>query len=155
MSKPSIYAAFGPKEAIYRQALNAFCGQLTDAILALKDSKMSLSDALVELFEKEIDFYCLNDPPLGCLLVCTAPTETINCPEVQRDLATAVTAMDAAFREIITAAGLGATAEQGHHVAATAMGLQGVLHTLAIRTRAGQHPEQLKAFVRLHVPQLL
>ena len=102
MSKPSVYAAFGTKEELYCESLKIFCDGLVGAVVACELSDESLADVLVNLFEREIDFYCQEDPPRGCFLVCTAPAETANCDAIREILSSTLRSIDGAFDRLHT-----------------------------------------------------
>ena len=155
MSKPSVYAAFGTKEELYCESLKIFCDGLVGAVVACELSDESLADVLVNLFEREIDFYCQEDPPRGCFLVCTAPAETANCDAIREILSSTLRSIDGAFDRLIkSAVRLGKLSDETD-VRTTAMTLQAILHTLAIRVRAGESPRSLKRYIREAVPAIL
>ncbi len=81
----------------------------------------------------------------GCYLVGTAATEAVANPEVREMLAGSVRDMDEGFREAFSAAQ--ARGELGPQADPKALALlaTSVVHTLALRARAGQSRAVLRA----------
>ena len=154
MNRPSIYNAFGNKEAIYRKSLAFFCGQL-DAAVETLDRGDDLVGGLTAFFDQAIDVYCGGSPPLGCLMVCTAPSEALAHPEVRGDLQALISRLDAGFARRLARAQaegeFGTTLDPSR----TAELLQATLQTLALRARAGTHPDDLRRLARYAVEALI
>lgn len=155
MSKPSVYSAFGGKEQLYRRSLSEFCEGLVAAINNCDISEDALETVLIRFFDSEIDYYHQDSPPRGCFLFCTAPTETANCPEVRAILATTIRRIDKSFEQLLKNAVRLGKLPDSVDLRVTAMSLQSVMQTLAIRIRAGQSAPALKRYVKAVVPVLL
>lgn len=154
MNRPSIYNAFGNKEAIYRKSLDFFCGQLDAAVDAL-DGCDDVVTGFIGFFDQAIDVYCGQSPPLGCLMVCTAPSEALSHPEVRGDLADLIERLDAGLARRLARA-----KDEGQVSAAldpgrTAELLQATLQTLALRARAGTAADDLREIARYAVGTLV
>ena len=155
MNRPSIYNAFGNKEAIYRHALARFCGQLDVAVTALFDEQTPVHDAFSTFFTQAIEVYCGGSPAMGCLMICTAPAEALMHAEIGKDLGGLIERLDEAFTLRL---------EQAHDarevaptVAPKLAGqlLQATLQTLALRARSGASAESLKTLAAYAVASLL
>lgn len=155
MKRPSIYLAFGDKEALYRSALARFCGQLDAGIEETLRPSLPLREGLIAFFDRAIDVYTATEPSLGCLMVCTAPAEALLRPDVGADLAGLLARLDRAFGRRLRRA-----VEQGELDAEsspdlTAKLLQATLQTLALRARAGASRAVLRKLSRHAVERLL
>ncbi len=119
MNRPSLYAAFGDKQALYLKTLEAYlAGRRKDVAAALAAGR-PLRETLRELYETVLDRFLEGDRGArGCYLVGTAATEAVDNPEVREALA----------RE------LGPEADPE----ALATVASAIVYTLALRARAGQ-----------------
>ena len=69
MKRPSIYNAFGDKEALYRAALNAFRSGLEDGLEELSEAG-DIEQALMRFFSRALDVYTAGETPMGCFIFC-------------------------------------------------------------------------------------
>ena len=154
MNRPSIYNAFGNKEALYRQSLAQFCGQLDAGIKACLSQNPEFREGLNAFFEQAIAIYCASDPNLGCLMICTAPAESINSSDIKSDLASLIKRVDKTFAQHISNAIDNGQLNMGTDVEMLAAHLQASLHTIAIRARAGASKQSLRKYASFAVQQL-
>lgn len=154
MNRPSIYNAFGNKEALYRQSLAQFCGQLDAGIEACLSQIPDFREGLSAFFEQAIALYCASDPSLGCLMICTAPAESINSPDIKGDLASLIKRVDKSFAHHIGNAINDGQLSKQTDVELLAAHLQASLHTIAIRARAGASKQSLRKYASFAVQQL-
>lgn len=136
MNRPSLYAAFGDKEALYRRALARFAaGVRAEVAHALAAPR--LADALAAFYRGALDVYCAADPPLGCFVLCTAAVEAPAHPEVRADLAAVIDEIDAVLARRFEAARRAGELPAEAEPRTLARLAQAVLHSLALRARAG------------------
>ena len=154
LNRPSIYNTFGNKEALYRQSLAMFCGQLDSGIEFCLNNNADLRRGLLEFFEQALDVYCASEPGLGCLMVCTAPSEAINSEAVKNDLTSLIKRVDRAFEENLKRARTSGQLEEHCDIKMLAMHLQASLHTIALRARAGESKRSLKKYIDFALGQL-
>jgi AcrR family transcriptional regulator len=155
MRRPSIYNAFGNKEDIYRKSLMLFCGQLDRALEETLESSFSIREGLIAFFNQAIEAYCGNNPPMGCLMICTAPSVSLSHPEVGRDLVGLIQRLDKGFtKRLERAEGEGEIAGD-QKLVLTAKMLQAILQTLAIRARTGESSSALRKLARFGVENLI
>jgi AcrR family transcriptional regulator len=146
MNRPSLYAAFGDKQALYLKTLASYrAGRRTDLAKALAAGR-PLPDVLRAVYYWMLDRFLEGDRGArGCYLVGTAATEAVGNPEVREILVGSLREIDEVFRAAFSAAQergeLGPEADPK----ALAMLASAVVHTLALRARAGQPPAILKA----------
>jgi len=155
MNRPSIYNAFGNKEAIYRKVLAQFCGQLSMAIESALSQTPDIKQGLMKFYDLAVDLYCGTDPSLGCLMMCTAPVETAAHPEVRKDLETLISTVDDRLQQHLQYAAQKGALKRGLDTELTAQLLQAVLHSLALRARAGEADANLREFARFSVQTIL
>ena len=155
MNRPSIYNAFGNKEAIYRRSLERFCGQLDQGLKATLGSGNSLAAGLYAFFDQAIEVYCGNQPPLGCLMICTAPSEAISHPEVGNDLKALIQRLDAGFTERLVRAKHEGELPDATQPKFAAQLLQATLQSIALRARSGHSKSSLRNLARYTVNVIL
>ncbi|MGR8950473.1 MAG: TetR family transcriptional regulator C-terminal domain-containing protein, partial [Gammaproteobacteria bacterium] len=90
----------------------------------------------------------------GCLMICTAPAESINSPEIKDDLANLIKRVDKAFEENIANAISAGQLEKDVEMQTLAMHIQASLHTIALRARAGSSKQLLRKYADFAVRQL-
>lgn len=156
INRPSLYATFGDKQTMYLRAV-AYFESAMDAQLKLSlDQDRPLIEGLVEFYQSSIDFYLSGEgPPRGCLVICTAATEAPEEPAIRQALARVLAKMDNAFEARIARA-----VERGELSRAVAPRVLGqlaaaVMHSLAVRARAGSRREQLLTFSRTAAVHIL
>ncbi len=154
MNRPSIYNAFGNKDEIYRKALARFCGQLDQGLQETLQASTSLRGGLKAFFYQAIDVYCGSNPPMGCLMICTAPAEAVAHPEVAADLRGLIERLDRAFAQRLERAQLEGELPEHYPIDHTAQLLQATLQTIALRARSGSSRRKLRELARHAVERL-
>lgn len=154
MTRPSIYNAFGNKEAIYRVALARFCGQLDVGLQETLEGPQAIKPALVAFFDQAIDVYCGNNPPMGCLMICTAPVEALSHPEVGEDLKALIQRLDNSFVQRIKRAKKEGELSADVEPKLAGKMLQATLHSLALRARSGEPKSELRKLVGYAVTKI-
>ncbi len=140
MRRPSLANAFGDKAALYRRALARFADRAR-AAAAAQLADPDLGRALERFDLAALEVYFSSDPPRGCAVVCTAPAAALVHPDVRDDLLGVVRDLDAALARRFALAG-DAEPDLSARLA------QAVLHTLAIRARAGESRASLRRLAR-------
>ena len=81
MNRPSIYAAFGDKQTLYRQALDHYRARVRMAINEVLDEERPLRDALRDFYERAIEMYLSGQGSgRGCFVNRTALTDRSRTP---------------------------------------------------------------------------
>ena len=144
MNRPSLYGAFGDKRALYLKTLEHYGagGQLKAALAA----PVPLRGALRHVYDLAIKLYLSGKHGArGCFLINTAATESVKSPEVRALFAAQLRELDDIFearmRRAMTERELPADADP----AARAKLASAVLHSLALRSRAGDPRPTLDA----------
>jgi AcrR family transcriptional regulator len=146
MNRPSIYAAFGDKEALYRRAFDHYRARTRAAIGKALAEKRPLRRALRDFYERAIEMYLSGQTPArGCFMIGTTLTEAVANPELRSMVAESLQGLD---RVLAARISLGQQRGEVHSEAnpvelgqiASAM-----LYLLAIQARAGGTRKSLKA----------
>jgi len=146
MNRPSMYAAFGDKRALYLQTLDRYTADANAAIERALDRGHSLAEGLRRFYDNALSLYFESGtPPRGCYLIGTATTEASADSEVGEKLLESLRgferAIESRLRDAKTTGELDAAADP----AALAMIASSVLHSVAVRSRAGESRASLKA----------
>jgi TetR/AcrR family transcriptional regulator, copper-responsive repressor len=148
MNRPSLYAAFGDKHSLYLQTLERYIQNANASIAAALDRAQPLAGGLRRFYAAALNTYLPSGADArGCYLIGTALTEAPGDTEVRAKLLGALRQFDRALL-----ARLQYAAEQGELSAsadpkALAMIASAVLHTLAVRSRAGESRTALQSIV--------
>ena len=152
MTRPSLTGAFGDKEALYLEALSRYRDAGIGAMQSTLSGERSLRAELTELLRSSTDVYmAASDAARGCLLIGTASVEAVHRPSVRRVLKESLGAFNAVleerFRKAIANRELGADAD----VANLASVVSAIMHSLAVRARAGESRQALDELSRTAV----
>jgi AcrR family transcriptional regulator len=142
LNRPSLYAAFGDKHALYMAALGRTREGAVAAMRMMMEREGRLRDVLADLFGAAIGSYVVGDVgQRGCFIVGTAVTQAVDDPDARAMLTGFIADEDAAFRDRFARSANelapGVTPEGGAMIATAA------LHTLAIRARTGEGRDAL------------
>jgi len=149
MNRPSLYAAFGDKHALYLEALAHYWRlAFADMHEALAED-LPLDEALMRVYDGALSIYFSGDGhPRGCFVLGTAVTEAAEDSDVRNSLAAGFhkfdTDFEARLRTAIEQGELAADADP----AALAVIATATMHTIAIRARSGTPRDDLRALAR-------
>ncbi|MCW1243464.1 TetR/AcrR family transcriptional regulator, partial [Pseudomonas sp. SAICEU22] len=150
MNRPSLYAAFGDKHAIYIKALDQYWETAHTAMQdALTDRTLTLEHALTRFYEGQLAIYFSGDgQPRGCFAIGTATTEAVEDPEIRQVLSQRLSQLDADLQARLRVAV--DSGELGSDVDLTALAVlaSSLLHSISIRARAGKSREELTGLAR-------
>lgn len=151
MNRPSLYAAFGDKKAMYQKAL-AHYGELGQAVLDGALSAESFQDALLQAYRAAIAFYVATDKPArGCFLISTATVEAATDADIRDLLIEGIRRVDATFEARIRRAVAAGELDPETDAALLSQLATAVLHALAVRARAGASRAKLETLARAGV----
>lgn len=150
MNRPSLYAAFGDKHALYIKALDQYWETAHAAMqAALNDSNLTLEQALTGFYEGQLAIYFSGDgQPRGCFAIGTATTEAVEDPEIRKVLSLRLSQLDADLEARLQKALDTGELKPDTDLAALAMLASSLLHSISIRARAGKSREELTAQAR-------
>jgi AcrR family transcriptional regulator len=146
MNRPSIYRAFGDKESIYRQALDQFASHMEEGFRRTLLHEPDIRVGLKKFYREALEIYTSGDSALGCMVMCTAPAAAVSHPEVQADLLSVIQEIDAKLFMRVEKAMADGQVNKTQDAKLLGKLIQAVLHTLAIRARAGESKASLRKF---------
>jgi AcrR family transcriptional regulator len=148
MNRPSLYAAFGDKRALYLQTLDRYTERSKEGIAKALDPQLSLAEGLQRFYDYALASYLPSgDPARGCYLIGTAVTEALGDEEVRTRLASALREFERMVAERIQQARADGELDATADPQALAMIALAVLYSVAIRSRAGESRAVLKSVV--------
>jgi AcrR family transcriptional regulator len=150
MNRPSLYAAFGDKHALYLKALAGYWQRSLIAMQdALADNGQSLPDALMAAYDAQLSIYFAGDGlPRGCFAIGTATTEAAGDLAIRSSLAEGLRILDGHFEARLRLARDQGELPQDADPVTLAMLASATLHTIAIRARAGIPRGELRDLAR-------
>jgi TetR/AcrR family transcriptional regulator, copper-responsive repressor len=148
MNRPSLYAAFGDKRALYLQTLDRYTERSKEGIAKALDPRLSLAEGLQRFYDYALASYLpTGDPARGCYLIGTAVTEALGDEAVRDRLAGALRDFEQMVAARIERARHDGELDKTADPQALAMIALAVLYSLAIRSRAGESRAVLKSVV--------
>jgi TetR/AcrR family transcriptional regulator, copper-responsive repressor len=145
MNRPSMYAAFGDKRSLYLQTLDRYTDDANASIERAMGGR-SLAEGLQRYYEYALTIYFGGgEAPRGCYLIGTAGTESAADAEVATKLLAALRGFERAVEQRLREARAAGELEASADPTALAMIASSVLHSIAIRSRAGESRATLKA----------
>jgi AcrR family transcriptional regulator len=149
MNRPSLYAAFGDKRALYLQTLDSYTERSKQAIVKALDPQLSLAEGLQRFYDSAIAGYLPSgDPARGCYLIGTAVTEALADEEIRTRLASALRDFERLLEARIRKARDDGEIDAASDPQALAMIASAVLYTMAIRSRAGESRTLLRSLAK-------
>jgi AcrR family transcriptional regulator len=149
INRPSLYAAFHDKEALYARVVEDFGREAAVAMQAALDGSDDIEAALVAFYDAALDVYMADaELPGGCLIMTTAVTEALSTPSIRPMVAGVIAQIDALLGARLSRAKSAGHLAPGADPMVLAKIAAATLHSLAIRARAGQPRAELSAMAR-------
>lgn len=132
LNRPSLYATFGDKKAMYLSALERLREDLKLNFGRLERADLSFGQMLKALMANSIEKYLAGESgPNGCLAVGTASAEAVADPDIRKSLNEVLTLIDDSIAALFKRYGAPNAKSQGRMLAAA-------LHSISVRARSGQ-----------------
>jgi AcrR family transcriptional regulator len=155
MNRPSVYAAFGDKEALYLRTLEGYRDDGATAIRAALDPAKSLEDGLRDMYAGALDLYFSNEPaPRGCFLIGTAATEAVRNDKVRATYRGSLALFDKLIEERFRLAKKTGEINAGADPVILAKLADSILFSLAVRSRSGESRADCEAVAEAGVAML-
>jgi AcrR family transcriptional regulator len=153
MNRPSLYAAFGDKHALYIKALDQYWETAHAAMrTALTDPNLTLEQALTGFYEGQLAIYFSGDgQPRGCFAIGTATTEAVEDPQIRDVLSLRLGQLDADLQARLEQAIDAGELKPGSDPTALAVLVSSLLHSISIRARAGKSREELTGLAHIAI----
>ncbi len=155
MNRPSLYGAFGDKRELYLAALDRYVEvSRADMVRALSDD-VPIAAGLQRVYDGALALYFAKpEAPLGCFLIGTAATEAAVDARVRAKLGTGLRELTRTFEARFRAGRKNGAIPPGTDPVLLAEMAGAVLHSIALRARAGDSRPSLQAFSRAAVKLL-
>jgi AcrR family transcriptional regulator len=149
MNRPSLYAAFGDKRALYLETIAHYWETSFAAMRDALAEKLPLKAALMRVYDGALAIYFSGDGrPRGCFVIGTAVTEAVEDDQIRRSLAAGFQKFDADFAKRFREAQDDGELPDEADPAALALLATATMHTIAVRARAGTPRAELRELAR-------
>ncbi len=146
MNRPSIYGAFGDKQALYRKAFDLYRERTRAAMAEAFGGDHPLRAALRRAYDIGIAIYLSGDSgPRGCFIIGTAVAQAVTDPDIRAALADTLREIDDGFRARIARAQRNGELSADADPAKLAKLASATLYSLTIHARAGVGRPALEA----------
>lgn len=155
LNRPSLYATFGNKDAVYAAAMAHYVETVGRRYVEALHAAPTLRDGLTAFFRAVIDVATGRDGPTGCALACTLPAEAGASPFAREQLAQAFAQVDGAIAARLKVARLaGELDATTTDLKSLAQLIAGTMFAIAIRARAGTSRAELRRIAAALVDRL-
>lgn len=152
INKPSLYAAFGNKTALYTQALSEYGTFMQKALRVTLEAAPTLERSCESLLRTAVNFYTPEGRPhLGCLIANVSITPTPENQEFADALLTFLGETDALIADILQNTFPSEVEKTGLTSLQIAQLLTSTTHSLSLRARAGVQRKALIDMAQLTV----
>lgn len=158
INRPSLYGAFGGKEDLYQRALQAYAERMGGLFSTALEEK-TFAGALKKLYATALDAYVADDGSVvGCMVAITAVAEAVEQEAIRAQAKSIMDEIDQLVARRVSRAV--SDGDLPDHVKPRALArlIVGVLHSLAVRARAGTSRKMLDDIaddaVRLLAPRI-
>jgi AcrR family transcriptional regulator len=149
MNRPSLYAAFGDKRALYLEALAQYWELSFAAMREPLAEDLALDEALMRVYDGALSIYFSGDGrPRGCFVIGTAVTEAVEDSEIRQSLAAGFQTFDTDFEARFRTALERGELKKDADPATLAALATATMHSIAIRARAGAPRAELRELAR-------
>lgn len=152
MTRPSLAGAFGDKEGLYLEALKRYRDAGVEAMSATLSGKRVLRAELTEMLRNATDVYTASkNAARGCLLIGTASVEAVHKTSVRGVMKESLGAFNAVLEQRFRKAIADGEIEAKADAAALAAVISAIMHSLAVRARAGEPRRALDELIHTAV----
>ncbi|ABD53014.1 TetR/AcrR family transcriptional regulator [Jannaschia sp. CCS1] len=149
VSRKSLYAAFGDKQALFTKALQRYRTDHATRFLADLDNEDISLDGIASMFRRLGELATSDAGSMGCLMANTATSPAIKTPEVKDQLDRHLEITTKRFSTALARAGCPAK-----RIKAKALYLTGALQGLFLLAHARAQPDLIEAYVNGVVDQI-
>jgi TetR/AcrR family transcriptional regulator, copper-responsive repressor len=148
MNRPSLYAAFGDKRALYLRAIDHYWQVSYQAMEAALGGEGPLAAALMRVYEAALSLYFSGPHPRGCFVIGTATTEAVEQPDIRAAMGEGLRELDTRVEARVRAAHQAGELPQDADPAVLAFIFCSVMHSFAVRARSGTPRAELEDMAR-------
>src|ERR1700758_2518921 len=146
INPPSLYAAFGNKEALFKKALDRYEAK-RDQIMEEAFAAPTAREAVTRLLEGTAERLSDKCNPRGCLMVQGALSGGEECEAVKRDLSSRRAGGEALIRKRLKRAKREGDLPSNVDAIALARFVATVMYGMAVQAAGGAAPKELRAIV--------
>ncbi len=147
MNRPSVYAAFGDKRALYLRAIERYREISRIQMREAFAHDGPVRDALRDIYRRALDmYYSGHDTPLGCFMVGAVVSDAVDDIEIRDALTAGLEQFEAAFARRIAKAQDDGEIGKARDAALLGKLAASALYYLATRSRAGEDRAVLEEF---------
>src|ERR1700728_2792620 len=156
MNRPSLYAAFGDKQALYIKAYASYRAELRERFRPLFLAEGTLRDKLRRILDAALDLYSSGEAgPRGCFTVLTASSDVVADPEIRAIVVEALNGIDEGFARLFAAAVEKGELPGDADPARLARMAAATIHSLSVRARARVARRDLETLIEDAVVTIL
>jgi TetR/AcrR family transcriptional regulator, copper-responsive repressor len=156
MNRPSLYAAFGDKQALYIKAYASYRAEVRESFRPLFLAEEPLRDKLRRILVAALDLYSSGEPgPRGCFTVLTASSDVVADPKIRAIVVEALTSVDEGFARLFAAAVETGELPGDADPTRLARMAAATTHSLSVRARAGVARRDLETLIEDAVVTIL
>jgi len=149
MNRPSLYGAFGDKQALFRAALENYLDQSRARMIQAFRGGGTLRQALERVYHAALGFYTSGEVGgRGCFLVSAGLGQAVVDPAVRQMVADGLHELDLGFERLFARAHTAGELSPAADHAALARVAGVMINALSVRARAGETREQLDAIIK-------
>lgn len=148
INKPSIYAAFGNKEELFRKALARYIAGPAAFVTEVKNA-VTARQVVENFLQQAVDFFSDKGTPNGCLIVQAALTCSSGSSAIQQELITYRKRFEAAFAARFELAKAQGDLPQDANAADLAKYLATIHQGLSVQATSGATKQELMAVVEI------
>jgi AcrR family transcriptional regulator len=153
LKRPSLYGAFGDKQALYVALLRTYRETNLATVRRMLGDAKTLREGLSAVYAGAIDLYLPNGQ--GCFVLNTAASEAETDAAVRAELDQVTQDLDAAFADRMVWARIDGELAAAVDTKARGKLATALLHSLSIRARAGESRRELEGLAASGVELLL
>lgn len=155
LNRPSLYGAFGDKEDLYLNVLEGYRAESMDVLADALDPSLPLRENLARVYSRALDIYLHGETAArGCFLIGTATAEAIQHERVREVLNRSLNDFDGEIEKRMKLAMERRELPDGSDVNMLARLASAVMHSLAVRARAGDSRERLEVLAQSGVDMI-
>ncbi|TCR93322.1 TetR/AcrR family transcriptional regulator [Rhizobium sp. BK376] len=155
LNRPSLYGAFGDKEELYLDTLEGYREDSMDVLADALDPSLPLRENIARVYAGALAIYLHGETAArGCFLIGTAAAEAVQHVRIREVLGRSLNDFDDEIENRMQLAVERGELPQSADPQALAKLASAVMHSLAVRARAGDSRETLEAIARSGVDMI-
>ena len=143
MNRPSLYGAFGDKQALFQSAMKRYQDQARATMRVALGSPGTLRESLTRFYAAGLDLY-LSGGPRGCFLIGAGLSQATADPAIRDTVAAGIHELDAGLTLRLTLAQASGELAPSADPPGLARVVSGILNALAVRARLGESRIELE-----------